>query len=143
MSHLLAIIDPYSIYVNYSEFEAAIKKTRSYNSQQSREQAEATRQKILDKVYRLFNIHGYTATTLAMIADAAHVSLPTVTARFGTKYAILDAMTKQNERGDTAPESLVDRSWWQAMLREPNPVRQLTLCGEIFRTIHQRTTDIF
>lgn len=119
------------------------KKPRPYNSLRRREQAEATRTKIIQAAYRLFLTDGYTATTLAAIAHEAGVSMPTVTAIFGTKYALLDALIKTNVRGDDTPPPLADRSWWQAMLEEPNPFQQLTLYGANIRNIHERTTDIF
>src|SRR5258708_25498893 len=119
------------------------KKTRPYNSLRRREQAEATRQKIIEAAHRLFVAHGYTATTLPVIAREAGVSMPTVTAVFGTKYALLNALIKTTVRGDAAPAPLTDSSWWQEMLREPNPVQQLTLYGANVRNIHERTTDIF
>ena len=119
------------------------KKTRPYNSLRRREQAEETRYKIIQAAYRLFLTGGYTATTLAVIAHDAGVSMPTVTAIFGTKYALLDALIKTNVRGDDAPPPLADRSWWKTMLEEPNPFQQLTLYGANTRKIHERTTDIF
>ena len=119
------------------------KKTRPYNSLRRREQANATRQKIIEAAHRLFVAHGYTATTLPVIAHEAGVSLPTVTAIFGTKYGLLNALIQTTVRGDDAPAPLVDRSWWQKMLQEPNPIQQLMLYGANVRNIHERTTDIF
>jgi hypothetical protein len=69
--------------------------------------------------------------------------MPTVTAVFGTKYALLNALIKTTVRGDATPAPLTDSSWWQEMLHEPNPVQQLTLYGENIGHIHERTTDIF
>ncbi len=119
------------------------KKPRPYNSLRRREQAEATRQKIIEAAHRLFVTHGYITTTLPAIAHEAGVAMPTVTAIFGTKYALLNTLIKTTVRGDDAPTALTDRSWWQAMLQEPNPVKQLTLYGANVRNIHERTTDIF
>ncbi len=119
------------------------KKPRPYNSLRRREQAEATRQKIIEAAHRLFVAHGYITTTLPAIAHEAGVAMPTVTAIFGTKYALLNTLIKTTVRGDDAPTALTDRSWWQAMLQEPNPVKQLTLYGANVRNIHERTTDIF
>ena len=119
------------------------KKTRPYNSLRRREQAEATRQKIIEAARRLFVAHGYVATTLPVIAQEAGVSMPTITAVFGTKYALLEALITTTVRGDNAPAPLTDRSWWQEMLREGNAVQQLTLYGENIGNIHERTTDIF
>jgi len=119
------------------------KKTRPYHSLRRQEQAAATRQRIIQAAHRLFVAQGYTATTLPTIAREAGVAMPTVTAVFGTKYALLDALIKTTVRGDDAPPQLADRSWWQEMLQEPNPLRQLVLYGANIRMIHERTTDIF
>ena len=69
--------------------------------------------------------------------------MPTVTAAFGTKYALLDELVQTTVRGDKAPDPLVARADWQIMLNEPDPAQQLALCGKMFRSIHERTTDIF
>ncbi len=143
MCRIFGIIDLYSIYVNDVDLEGDIKKKRSYHSPRRREQAEATRRKILGSARQLFSVHGYAATTLPMIAEAAQVSLPTVTASFGTKYGLLDALISTTVRGDDAPDPLVARAWWHAMLEESDPAQQLVECGKIFRSIHERTTDIF
>ena len=141
---LLDIIYPHSIYVNYIQLrEVVINRKRRYNSQRRKEQAAITRQKILDSALDLFAGDGYGATTLAMIAEKAGVSLPTVTAIFGTKFSLLDNLIAQTVRGDNESGQLIERSWWQDMLNEPNPGQQLGLCSKNLRNIHQRTTDIY
>jgi AcrR family transcriptional regulator len=56
------------------------------------EQAEATRQAILDAGRALFVERGYAKTTVADIAAAAGVAVPTVYVSVGPKPAILDAL---------------------------------------------------
>jgi AcrR family transcriptional regulator len=128
---------------NMANLMTELKSKRPYQSQRRREQAEATRQKIIKAAYRLFAADGYNTTTLPAIANAAGVSLPTVTGIFGTKFALLDALIRVYVRGDEAPTPLVTRPWWQAMLQEPDPAEQLRLLAAISRGIHERTTDIF
>ena len=118
-------------------------KNCRYNSQRRQEQAAVTRQKILDAALDLFAADGYGATTLAAIAEKAGVSQPTVTAIFGTKFGLLDAVIANTVRGDNESGQLVERAWWQDMLNEPNPAQQLVLCSQYLRTIHQRTTDVY
>lgn len=60
-----------------------------YHSERRQEQAAATRQAILDAASALFVERGYARTTVADIAAAAHVAVPTVYASVGTKPAIL------------------------------------------------------
>jgi AcrR family transcriptional regulator len=116
---------------------------RRYHSPRRQAQAAATRQKLLETAERLFASQGYGATTLAAIAHDAGVSLPTVTAVFGTKLAILNALIDTTVRGNEMPISLSERNWWTAALNERDPVRLLQRYAANIRRIHERTTDIF
>ena len=60
-----------------------------YHSVRRQEQAEGTRQNILDAARALFVERGYARTTVADIAAAARVAVPTVYASVGPKPAIL------------------------------------------------------
>lgn len=115
---------------------------RTYHSPRREEQARETRQRILDAAQRLFVSNGYVAATLPAVAREAGVSPATITVTFGTKLELLDALVKSTVRGDGAPEPLDQRSWWQEMLGESDPVRQLHLFATVNRRIHERTTDI-
>ena len=65
-----------------------------YHSERRQEQAEATRQAILDAARALFIERGYAGTTVSDIAAAARVAVPTVYVSVGTKPAILDELRK-------------------------------------------------
>lgn len=65
-----------------------------YHSQRRQEQAEATRQAILDAARSLFIERGYASTTVADIAASARVAVPTVYVSVGTKPEILDELRK-------------------------------------------------
>jgi AcrR family transcriptional regulator len=65
-----------------------------YHSERRQEQAEATRQAILDAARALFIERGYAGTTVADIAAAARVALPTVYVSVGKKPAILGELRK-------------------------------------------------
>lgn len=56
----------------------SVRPRRRYDSPRRREQAEATRRDILEAARRLFEAHGYAATTMAAIAAEAGVALKTV-----------------------------------------------------------------
>jgi AcrR family transcriptional regulator len=69
-----------------------VKQKRSYESPRRRAQAEATRRDILAAAQRLFERHGYPATTMAQVAREAGVSLKTVYLAFGTKPGLLRSL---------------------------------------------------
>lgn len=63
--------------------------TRKYDSSRRRQQAHATKTRILEAAQELFTERGYAGTTLAAIAERADVALPTVYAAASSKRAIL------------------------------------------------------
>lgn len=75
-----------------------------YHSERRQEQAAATRQAILDSARTLFVERGYASTTVADIAAAAHVAVPTVYVSVGTKSAILGELRKQIPERAGIPE---------------------------------------
>ena len=62
---------------------------RRYDNSRRQAQARATRRKVIEAAQRLFTEHGYPATTIEAIAEAAEVSLPTLYRLFGSKRALL------------------------------------------------------
>lgn len=104
-----------------------VKPTRRYESPVRREQAAATRRRILEAAQQRFERDGYTGTSMASIADAAGVSLKTVYLGFETKSGVLRALWHLLLRGDDSPIPVGDRSWFTAVLDEPDPERKLRL----------------
>ncbi len=108
-------------------------KPRRYDSPRRREQAAATRQEILDAAQRLFERHGYAATTMAAIAAEAGVALKTVYVAFETKSGVLRALWHLLLRGDEEDAPVTERPWYREVLAEPDPERQLRLDARITR----------
>jgi AcrR family transcriptional regulator len=111
---------------------------RSYESPRRRAQAEATRRQILEAAQRLFERQGYASATMAAIAREAGVALKTVYVAFDSKGGLLRALWHLLLRGDEADLAVQDRSWYQAVLAEPDPGRRLELTAQNSRAVKER-----
>jgi AcrR family transcriptional regulator len=65
---------------------------RRYDASRRRQQADATRRRILDAAADLFVANGYGPTTMKEIAEHAGVAVDTVYATFGSKVRVLTAI---------------------------------------------------
>lgn len=74
-------------------------KPRSYRSEHRREQAEQTRQRVLDAAATLFEERGFNGASVAAIAERAGVSEETVYARFQNKRTLLGELVGRAVRG--------------------------------------------
>jgi len=115
-----------------------VKPKRRYNSPRRREQAAATRREILAAAQRLFEQQGYAGTTMAVIADEADVALKTVYVAFETKSGVLRALWNLLLRGDEGDTPVGQRSWYRAVVEEPDPARQLRLNARTSREVKLR-----
>jgi AcrR family transcriptional regulator len=104
-----------------------VKRPRRYESPVRREQAAATRLRILEAAQRLFERDGYARTTMSAIASEAGVSLKTVYLAFETKSGVLRALWHLRLRGDQVEAPVGERPWFRAVLDEPDPERKLRL----------------
>lgn len=102
-------------------------KARGYESPLRREQAAATRLRILGAAQERFERDGYAATSMAAIAAAAGVSLKTVYLAFETKSGLLRSLWHLLLRGDRDTVVVGEQDWYRAVLDEPDPERQLRL----------------
>jgi AcrR family transcriptional regulator len=116
--------------------------TRSYDSPRRREQAAETRAKILEAARRLFETHGYAATSMNAIAAEAGVALKTVYVAFESKGRLLRALWHLLLRGDEDPAPVGERAWYREILDEPDPERQLQLTARNSRMIKERVADL-
>jgi AcrR family transcriptional regulator len=104
-----------------------VKPTRRYESPVRREQAAATRLRVLEGAERLFERQGYARTTMSAIASESGVSLKTVYLAFETKSGVLRALWHLRLRGDQDEVPVGERPWFRAVLDEPDPERKLRL----------------
>lgn len=119
-----------------------VKTTRRYESPRRREQAAVTRRAILDAAQPLFERDGYSATTMAAIAEGAGVSLKTVYVVFETKSGILRALWNLLLRGDDDEAPVAQRTWYRAVLEEPDPERTLRLNARNARRVKERAAAL-
>lgn len=82
---------------------------RAYDSRGRRAQAQASRLRILDTARRLFIEHGYAGTSVAQIAAAAGVSVPTVFSAYRSKVNLLRTAAETTIVGDAEPVPLHER----------------------------------
>jgi len=78
--------------------------TRSYDSPRRQAQAAATRSSVIDAARDLFAAHGYSATTVAEIAQTAGVSVDTVYTSVGRKPELLLAAIDAELGGSDAQQ---------------------------------------
>jgi AcrR family transcriptional regulator len=76
-----------------------VKPRRAYRSPRRREQAEQTRQRIVEAAARRFVERGYAGTTISAVAEDAGVAAETVYATFRTKAELLRAVVGAAARG--------------------------------------------
>ncbi len=77
-----------------------VKAARRYDSTRRREQAQRIRVAVLEAAHRLFLEHGYAATTIAAIAEAADVSVDTIYKSFANKAGLVRAIRDHRLAGD-------------------------------------------
>jgi AcrR family transcriptional regulator len=116
----------------------AVNRKRRYDSPRRREQAQMTRQAILQAAERLFVEQGYAITTMAQVASAADVSLKTVYLVFDTKAGVLRALWHLQLRGDEGDAPVAERTWYQEVLDEADPAIKLRLNARNARAVKER-----
>lgn len=105
----------------------AVNSGRNYDSPLRREQAQRTRQRVVDSARELFGELGYPATSIAAVARRAGVSADTVYKSFGSKNALLKAVLDATIGGDVDDVPLLEREGPRRMRAEPDQRRQIEL----------------
>jgi AcrR family transcriptional regulator len=117
-------------------------KPRRYESALRREQAAATRTRIVRAAAELFAAQGYTQTSIEQIAARAGVARPTVYTAFTGKPALLKQALDLLLAGDDAPVPVRDRPWFQELLRQRDPRRLLEIEARNDRMINERVAAL-
>lgn len=111
----------------YSQLVKPVSAPRAYRSPLRAEQARRTRKRITLAARTLFTSHGYAATSIRAVAEAAGVVPETVYDIFGTKRALLEAVVASAITGGVAePEDWLSHSWVTEILALTSPRERLT-----------------
>ena len=100
---------------------ASADEPRPYVSQLRESQARATRREIVSAAAELFVDVGYSAATVAAIAERAGVSRRTVFSSVGGKSSLLKLAWDWALTGDDEPIAMADRPAVHAMLAQTDP----------------------
>jgi AcrR family transcriptional regulator len=122
-----------------------VKSHRPYASQLRREQAAATRRKIVDAALSAFLEHGYAGATMQRIAASAGVVVETIYRGFGGKAALFKAAVEAAAAGGPrrAERPVEERPAIRAVIDEPDPRRKLERYAETQPGIHERLGPLY
>ena len=95
---------------------------RSYSSPLRADQAEQTRRRILDSAFSLFAKGGYSATTIAAVAEDAGVSPETIYQGFGGKRGLLEGAIELAIEG--AEDGAASQERWRTAVAELPAARE-------------------
>jgi AcrR family transcriptional regulator len=109
---------------------------RPYRSPRRAEQAAATRRQIVDAARRVLAERGYAGATIAAIAQAANVAVPTIYASVGGKAAILAAFQEHIDDDIGASGAL------EAVAAAADPTEVVRIAVELTRRIAELFGDI-
>ncbi len=115
---------------------------RPYNAPQRAAAALRTRETIVRSAKEAFEQHGWSATTIPLIAAAAGVSPKTVEALFGTKAVLLRAVVDYAIRGDLLDIPITQREGGTLIEAAPTAAAMLDLHAPHVRTIVERTAGV-
>src|SRR6478735_11478001 len=91
------------------------------------EKRRLTRRRIVAAAAELFLDQGYGTTTLDQVAIRAGVAVQTVYFHFGNKATLLKEALDEAAVGDDEPVPLMERTWFEQITAEPDPVRVIDL----------------
>lgn len=117
---------------------AGVKARRSYRSEVRRQQAQLTRDRILEVARRLLVTGGYSQVTMQELAREAGVAYQTVFSHFGNKVRL--AMELIDAGFPHVPEAL---ALLEQARRAEDPVAWLRFVGTFSRRINEPCADLF
>lgn len=116
---------------------------RRYDASGRQARAEESRRRIVAAAHELFVDRGYTATTVAEIAAAAHVSQPTVFKAYGSKAALLKVCIDVALAGDDEDVTVADRPLAQWVHDADDPRELLSRYAVMMGVLARRAAPIY
>jgi AcrR family transcriptional regulator len=116
---------------------------RAYHSPRRAEQAAATRRAVLDAARELFVGNGYSATTIAEVAERARVSLDTIYATVGRKPALLRELVETAISGTGQAVPAERRDYVQRIAAAASAVEKISIYAHAITAIQQRMAPVF
>jgi AcrR family transcriptional regulator len=98
---------------------------------------------MLDSARDLFLEKGFAATTVAQIADGAEVAEQTIYYTFRSKGRLLIEVVETTAAGESDPEPVPQRAWFQQMLAATSGERVLALVVENGTAIYERVAALW
>lgn len=114
---------------------------RRYESPLRAAHAEQTRATVLAAATRLFTERGWNGTGMRDVAKAAHVSIETVYANFGSKAELLRQALDIAIVGDAEQVPLADRDYFRR-LGEGSAAERTEATAQFLAAMHQRTARL-
>ena len=122
------------------------KPRRTYDATKRRARAEAERRatcgRVLAAAQRLFVANGYTATTMADIANEAGVAMQSVYKAGTSKAELLQRVIEVVVAGDDDDVMLTDRPIYAAIAGEERPTRQVQMLAALIATVQERSSPV-
>ena len=115
---------------------------RRYDTSRRREAAANTRKAILDAAMALFAQHGYAATPMAAIAEAAGVALDTVYASVGRKPQLARLLIEAAISGTGQAVPAEERDYVQSIQAAPDAATKIAIYASAVRMIVGRLAPV-
>jgi AcrR family transcriptional regulator len=119
---------------------------RTYDATRRRERAEderrATRRRVVAAAQRLFVANGYTATTMAGIAEDAGVAMQSVYKAGRSKADLLQRVVEVVVAGDEAEVLVTDRPRFAVVADELDAERQIAMIAALIADTQERSAPV-
>jgi AcrR family transcriptional regulator len=106
------------------------------------QQAAATRARIVAAARRVFERRGFAGARIEDVAREGDVAVPTIYKVFVNKRNLLAEVVEEAMTGASYGGRVEDQAWWKEQIREPDPLRQLSLIARNARQIYERAAAV-